>query len=114
MPRSRQAKTDTNPPQPPQKPQPTPVLKPPLPMVMEGTSGYAARLRANLTYLQQILPENSQSLFLGHTRKYGRHLGIPIQCPACDARPPHYIPQHARWRWMAFHQMTAHRRNGTG
>jgi hypothetical protein len=66
-------------------------------------------LRQNLTFLTSVLPPGSQSLFTGHVRKYGTHLGIPIVCPHCEEKPSKFVPQHARWRWLTFHLATRHK-----
>jgi hypothetical protein len=78
---------------------------------LADSKNFATAWRMNLTFLRGCLPPNSQHLLLGRVRKYGRYPGVPIECPTCNAKPPREVPQHARWRWMSFHQMTAHRRS---
>jgi hypothetical protein len=43
-------------------------------------------------------------------RRYGNHIGVPCVCPRCDERPPKEIKPWNRWRWMTFHEMTAHKK----
>jgi hypothetical protein len=71
------------------------------------SKGYAKAWRLSSIYLQGCLPPGSQNLYTA--RKYGNHIGIPIVCPYCGDKPPKEIRQGARWRWMAFHEMTYHR-----
>jgi hypothetical protein len=64
-------------------------------------------LRMNTTFLRNCLPANSHGLFT--PRRFGNSLGVPCICPRCDERPPKHIKPWNRWRWMAFHEMTAHK-----
>src|SRR5215469_7534975 len=83
------------------------ILPPkPSPLPMAGSKNFAAILRKNTTYLRGLLPPDSASLYT--PRRYGNRLGIPIVCPHCDDRPPHWIRGYGRWRWMTFHIATRH------
>lgn len=57
------------------------------------------------TYLRSTLPPGAFAMF---TALSGNR-GLYIVCPRCDARPPHHIRNWNRWRWLAVHEMTAHK-----
>lgn len=85
----------------------TAPLKSPSPLPLADSPKFAAAWRLSTTFLNACLPPGSQSLYTA--RKYGNHIGVQCQCPRCDARPPHEVRPWNRWRWMAFHEMTAHK-----
>ncbi len=58
------------------------------------------------TYLRSTLPPGALSMF---TALSGNR-GLYIVCPTCEARPPHHIKNWNRWRWLAVHEMTAHKK----
>jgi hypothetical protein len=84
--------------------------KPPSPLPSVDSKDYARAWRTNLTFLRSVLPAGSQSLFIARARKYGNHIGVPIVCPHCEAKPEKHVPQHARWRWLSDHIVSRHSR----
>lgn len=86
----------------------TPSPKRPLLLPSADSKDYAKAWRLSSTFLRACLPPNSANLYTA--RKYGNHIGVPIICPRCDAKPPRHIKYNGpRWRWLAFHEMTAHK-----
>lgn len=61
-------------------------------------------MRQAAASLLMSLPVGWQSYF--QARKYGRHLGVRIICPRCEATPPSHVNQWNRWRWLTVHLTT--------
>ncbi len=71
------------------------------------------RMRAALASLRPVLPPGWHDYF--SARHAGKHWGLRIQCPKCEARPPaDLIYGHQRWRWLSVHLSVAHRLHTNG
>jgi len=60
--------------------------------------------------LSMYLPQESLNYFrLG---RFGRNVGCYVECPICQAKPPHIDDRssygYIKWRWLAAHLRVAH------
>src|SRR5579864_366417 len=76
---------------------------------LADSPNYVKMLRVSTAHLRESLPNDALHYFTH--RKYGNHLGLSCTCPKCGLRPPQHVKSWNRWRWLAVHEISDHKRN---